>query len=273
MHLNPSWHLQSIDSLYFHNNIYSKMISKKGEEELSCEKSRLAEPRGAASVCLLNIIQSYSCNILLGHVVFCSWRCLCQLSPTVVQYVFWSVSHKSSSALTALMINNSSMWDMHSAQTFYCMAYKISEQAKEFATRLPNKIFHSLTWAQPLLHILLCLVMKDILPAPKHLSKRADIWKVTTTQSSRTADARSDICWEINQAAAAAAPSPSPISITYTPTSCTGTHHNYFFFTLSTINHGNLSPQLKRSDISSTPFTHIIDLSNKFLWDRFKIAP
>lgn len=116
------------------------------------------------------------------------------------------------------MINNSNMWDMHSAQTFYCMEYKKSEQAKEFATRLPNKIFHSLMWALPLLNILLCLVMKDILPAPKHLSKRADIWKVTTTRSSRTADARSDVCSEINQAAAAAAPSPGPgpISITYT---------------------------------------------------------
>lgn len=185
------------------------MISKKGDKELSCEKCSLAEHRGAASVCLLSIIQSYSCNTLLGHVVFCSQRCLCQLSPTVVQYIFEVFPTNPALHSQPPMINNSS-WDMHSAQTFYCMAYKISEQA--------NKIFHSLTWAQPLLNISLCLVMKDILLAPKHLSKRADIWKVTTTRSSRTADARSDVCSEINQAAAAAAPSPSPgpISITYT---------------------------------------------------------
>lgn len=214
---------------------------------------RNAEPRGAASVCLLNIIQSCSCNTLLGHAVFCSQRCLCQLSPTVVQYIFEVFPTNPALHSQPPVINNSSMWDRHSAQTFYCAAYKVSERAKEFPTRLPNKIFHSLPWAQPLLHIWLCLVMKDILPVPKHLSKRADIWKVTSTRSSRTADARSDVCSEINQAAAAAAPSPSPISITCTEASCTGTHHSHFFFTLSTTNHGNLSPQLKRADISGTP--------------------
>lgn len=235
---------------------------------------QVAKPRGATSDCLLNIIQSCSCNTSLGHAAFCSQRCLCQLSAAVVQYIFEVFPTNPALHSEPPVKNNSSMWDMHSAQTFYCTPYKISEQAKELATRLPNKIFHSLTWARPLLNILPCLVMKDILPAPKHLSKRADIWKVTGTRSSRPADARWDVCSEINQAAAAAAPAPARALYQSHPHQLLALNTPQFFF-FHTVNDKPWQPLPSAQGIRyfRHSLTHITDLSNKLLWDRLKMAP
>lgn len=81
---------------------------------------------------------------------------------------------------------------------------------------------------------------------------------------------------KINKAVAAAAYSPRPMPY------INQIHSNlfnwkslefFFFLTLTTIKHGNFSPQLNRTNISGTPLLSIIGPPNKLLWDRLKMTP